>query len=69
MAEQHYYVDIDEKGCTHCGRGENYVVLGPDDVAFGTTFEDRDDAEELAGMLTDAYTAGLVQGRTEKADA
>ncbi len=62
MDEKPYWVEL-ETGCLACGRGREYRVIGPDDVAMGQTFEDEADAEEYAENLIAAYEAGRAAAK------
>lgn len=53
-----YRVDIDEDGCKHCRAGRTWCVVGPDGIAFGVSYRDRNDAADLADMLNIAYAMG-----------
>ena len=65
-----YYVDTDgDPKCSHCGKGQYWMVIGPDGVGGSTSFSRKEDAEDLAEMLNDAYTAGLVEGRKQASAA
>jgi hypothetical protein len=35
-ADDPYFVEVDSNGCSHCGAGRTYCVIGPDGVASGT---------------------------------
>lgn len=54
-----YRVEADEPPCGSCGRGGEFAVVGPDGTALPTTFEDEDDALDLADDLNVAYRAGV----------
>lgn len=66
--EKPYWVELDT-GCLACGRGREYSVIGPDDVALGKTFEEEADAAEYAENLTAAYEAGRASAKDGNADA
>lgn len=53
-----YRLEIEKNGCDHCGSGKTWDVVDPDGVAGGTSYGDRDEAEELAGWLNEAYARG-----------
>ena len=53
-----YVVIIDQDGCKECGHGRTFQVVGPDDVALGTTWEDLEFAQQIAEQLNDAYKLG-----------
>jgi hypothetical protein len=59
-----YAVERGARGCDHCGTGGTWDVIGPDDVALGTSFTFEDDAYELAGFMNMAFEAGAAQART-----
>lgn len=53
-----YRVEPAAAGCQECGHGTYWCIVGPDGVALGTDYFDKEAAEELAEMLTDAWHAG-----------
>jgi hypothetical protein len=53
-----YRVEVEYDGCGECGVGKLYCIVGPDDVALGTSYENMEEAVELAAQLTSAYEAG-----------
>lgn len=54
-----YVVVEDRAGCAHCKAGTVYAIEGPDGVCLGTMFESREQAEDLADMLSDAHRLAL----------
>ena len=63
-----YAVERSEDGCLHCGTGGTWDVIGPDDVAIGVSFHNRDDADEIAEWMSRAYWAGTQCRADEKAE-
>ena len=57
--EEPYFVEVDENGCSHCGAGRTYTVIGPDGVAFGQSWESEDDASGMAEILNEAFYRGI----------
>jgi hypothetical protein len=57
-----YFVEPEKEGCRRCGEGKTWNVIGPDDLALSTTFEDKDDAEHHASILNEAWRLGYVSG-------
>lgn len=53
-----YYIEIDTIGCHTCGLGKTWMVVGPDGCGGGTSYGDKDEAEEIADMLNEAYAKG-----------
>jgi hypothetical protein len=53
-----YRVEQDADGCACCGDGKSWVIVGPDEVALGTSYFHREDADDLAEDLNSAYEAG-----------
>lgn len=54
--------------CPTCGHESpsGWDIVGPDDVALDTTFMKKEDAEELAARLNDAYEQGWKDaGKTD----
>lgn len=54
-----YRPEIDQPSCDHCGRGATWHVVGPNNVADGRSWENEDDAEDLAAALNEAYRRAL----------
>ena len=54
--------EVEEHACPSCHQdAPGHLVVGPDDIGLGTTRfgeEGKDEAEDLADMLNDAYEAG-----------
>lgn len=53
-----YRVQIGSWGCSKCGNEKEWLVIQPDDVALGRTFDNPNDAEEMAEELNRAYELG-----------
>lgn len=53
-----YIVEEDQPGCTACEAGKTWCVVRPDGTALGTSYGDKADADQLAGLLNDAYKDG-----------
>jgi DNA-directed RNA polymerase subunit RPC12/RpoP len=54
-----YTVEVDDREtCPHCGSKRVWNVVGPDGVALGVSFGDKEDANEVADDLSRAYLAG-----------
>lgn len=58
VAVQAYRVELEAEGCRECGHMRLWRVVGPDDVATSTLYEDKDEAEHLAAALSGAYDLG-----------
>lgn len=58
MSDKAYSAEVDTPGCEACGLGARWNVVGPDDVATSTIYEDQELAEEVAEDLSAAYRAG-----------
>lgn len=64
MSEPAYKVVKDDSDqCQNCSRGVMWDVVGPDDVALGTTYGDHGDAEYMADNMSDAFNMGVVLER------
>ena len=55
-----YRVEVDTEECPQCGRGPTFLIVGPDNVAMGTTFSERADADDVADDLNFAFAAGVA---------
>jgi hypothetical protein len=58
-----YAVEPESPPCNECGRDNGFVVVGPDGIALGITFDIVDDAEDLADHLNAAYELGRAAER------
>jgi hypothetical protein len=59
-----YKVERDDSHeCPTCGHGCIWEVVGPDDVALGVSYTDKEDADDVAEELSLAYEAGLMAER------
>jgi hypothetical protein len=56
-----YAVEVDTKGCDHCGRGTYWTVVDPTGTACSASYEDKEKATRLARMLNVAYDLGLAK--------
>jgi hypothetical protein len=61
MANEPYFVEVDQNGCERCGHGKTWTVVGPDGVAHSQSFDDVEDAESLADALNGAFFAGRTE--------
>lgn len=62
-----YRVVVAENPCEHCKRGEQWAIVGPDDVELGRIFDDEADADEYVDQLNHAYFVGRRSGLEENA--
>lgn len=53
-----YTVEIDNRGCSNCGKEAGYTVVGPDGVEECAVYNDRAVAEEIADLMNAAYEQG-----------
>lgn len=55
-----YTVEIDSTapGCTQCGAGRMWWIVGPDGVAGSTSYGDEGVAADLAEQLNEAFNQG-----------
>jgi hypothetical protein len=52
------------KACKNCKAGTMFdVVYDPDDVALGTSYNSKDDAEDMAEELNRAFELGFNAGK------
>jgi hypothetical protein len=55
----HYTVDVGSgPECTHCGAGTYWAVLEGDDEVIGQFFSRKEDAEDLARYMNEAFERG-----------
>jgi hypothetical protein len=57
-----YRTEEDNPGCSDCGQGMTWHVVGPDKVASSTSYEDEEDADHLTRELNRAYELGQAAG-------
>lgn len=60
-----YRVEITNPGCSDCGHGIQYDVIGPDEVAHSTSYGDEEDAHSTARGFDHAYELGHQAGIRE----
>jgi hypothetical protein len=60
-----YKVEVEDQPCPHCTRGTVFAVVGPDEIALGFMFENKDEAQELADHMNMAYAAGLAANKPQ----
>jgi hypothetical protein len=52
-----YFIEVDQNGCSKCGEGRSYRVIGPvrDE---STSYAEEEDAQAVADSLNEAYELG-----------
>ena len=55
-----YKVEMDRSGCSKCGAGKLWMVVGPDGFSQSVLYGDRDEADHQAWILSKAYNLGLA---------
>ena len=58
MRDEPYTVIVDDKPCKHCDNGMTWTIEGPDGIAIGRSFYDKEDAEDLADDMNHAFGEG-----------
>lgn len=53
-----YRVEVDKDGCETCGHGRMWTIVGPDNVALGESWGDKEFVDDIAQLLNEAYDAG-----------
>jgi hypothetical protein len=53
-----YRVEQDNPGCSDCGHGATWWVVGPDDTASSTSYGDESEADSLKRALDSAFELG-----------
>lgn len=53
-----YFIEVDQNGCAHCDSGRTWGVVGPDCAALGTTWDNAQDAQDMADLLNTAFHFG-----------
>lgn len=66
MKENPYFIEVDTNGCSTCGHGRTWIVIGPDGYGGSASYEDEDDATSLADALNEAYWSGYSEGAATK---
>ena len=55
-----YRVEADGRPmCDICGHGQSWTVVGPDGVEISQSFDNRDEAEDVAAHMNEAWNAAL----------
>ena len=63
-----FIVESEGRGCDKCGAGEFWnVVFKPEDVALSTAYGDKEEAEDLAEDLNNAFRKGVSSVRAHDA--
>lgn len=62
--EKPYTVGLDQDGCEKCGHGKLWAVVDPDGIALGTSYGEKDDAEDMADNMNLAFILGQAKERT-----
>lgn len=65
-----YRVDLDdgEKGCSACGHGQYWTVVHGaegDECQIGTSYADRETAEDVCDLMNMAYEAGRESAQSQ----
>lgn len=57
----HYRVEKENEGCKHCGHGDYWTIVsgtGDDEIGIGTSWGDRELADDICDLMNDAFAAG-----------
>jgi hypothetical protein len=54
-----YTVQVDNRGCSNCGKEPGYTVVGPDGVEESAVYNDREVAEQIAELMNSEYEQGF----------
>lgn len=65
MATEAYRVEIDKKGCAHCGAETYWTVVGPGEVDIGSSWADEETANDIRDLMNMAYDAGTEANAAE----
>lgn len=61
-----YIVIEDTPGCGKCGSDGIWMVCDTkEDICVGTSYLDKDDADDLAELLNQAFNDGIQEARGE----
>lgn len=60
---EHYRVETDggHKACEHCGHGGYWTIFsgeGDDEIGIGTSWSDKETADDICDLMNMAYEAG-----------
>jgi hypothetical protein len=53
-----YFVEVDKNGCSKCGHGREYTIIGPEDCALSVSWEDKEESARICEWLNEAYYHG-----------
>lgn len=59
MAE--YRVEEETKACKSCGMGSTWIIVDSDNIGGGTTYSDKEIADDICELMNDAYERGRVK--------
>jgi hypothetical protein len=55
-----YHVEAErDRACVACGAGTLWTIVGPDDIAESTSWEDKELADDICEAMNDAYEKGV----------
>ena len=61
-----YRVEVELKGCKCCRAGRTWMVVDPNESAGGTVYGNKEDADEIAEMLNEAFELGRKSAVEQK---
>ena len=54
----YYRVVLDKDGCPRCNNGAYWTICDEDDVAIGTSWMDREFADDICALMNMAFEDG-----------
>lgn len=54
-----YFIEVYTNGCSKCGEGRSWKVVGPYGVTGNFTYFVEENAQNIVDMLNDAYYKGV----------
>ena len=55
-----YTIEIESDGCEKCGHGKQWAIMRPDGVCLGQTWENPEEAQQIADWMNEAFVAGQL---------
>lgn len=58
MYKEPYMVEAEGSGCSKCGAGRNWTIVGPSGIAYHTAFDNKQAAQDIADDFNIVYEKG-----------
>lgn len=69
MSEEPYFVEVDRIGCSSCGKGTTWTVIGPQGSQHSESWGSEEEAANFAECMNEAYANGRAASLSPKIPA